>query len=72
MEIRNFSAIITCPYCGFEFLKNIEKGGARERVRGMLVVCPLEDGGCDETFVVRFDTTIETEELKIEGAEQKS
>ena len=54
---------VNCPYCGNENVSNIsnEYGGKQ------IVICNLENGGCDRAFVADIHVSITATVLRIEG-----
>ena len=56
---------IECPYCNFESSYKINENDYGKQ----LIICDMEEGGCDRTFVIEARVRVEVETFKIEGEE---
>ena len=53
-----------CPYCG-----HVNAVTCQPYVYGHLIVCCLEEGGCDQPYMIKVQIEVEVESYAIEGCE---
>jgi hypothetical protein len=53
---------IACPYCSQTFDRTLDVDKVRH-----LILCPIEEGGCDRYFVLRISCKVEMNTQKIVG-----
>lgn len=58
---------VKCPYCGAKSLTDPFTLSPWRPTREIMICC-LEDGGCDQPFVFECTASIECKTLRIEGA----
>jgi hypothetical protein len=51
---------VVCPYCSFIFSTRVVAGNTE------ILICPVDEGGCDRKFVIDYKVKIEVEIFKIE------
>lgn len=54
----------TCPYCGHDQRVLQDELGCP---RLQLVICCVEDGGCDEEYAIKFSVVVTGQVFKIDG-----
>ncbi len=55
----------TCPYCNL-------KWKCQPTSNSELVLCPVEEGGCDRYFAIRIKITMTNEVYKLEKVQQEN
>ena len=69
--MMRMSTKVKCPYCGFEQDVVVEVEKYAPRTGHELVRCDVEEGGCDELFVVSWKVAVTATARAIEKEEQE-